>query len=162
MEATDDPATITRPYAGETATHYIQLSELGLAPKAVDVTETTITAARHRTLEEWLETNPGQDEKAAMAIRIRDLLRAVHEQAGICHRDVHVGNIVLADDDQPLLIGPKWAVPTVNDHCYDLEGPTASEVDVPSIHVEQGHNGVWWGSDVPHRALAKWFGPPPL
>jgi hypothetical protein len=95
-----------------------------------------------------------------MARRIRDLLLRVHNEAHLCHRDVHVGNIVLTDDERPLLIGPKWSTPIVNDHCYDLEGPDASNVAVPEIHREQGHTGVWWESTVEYRGLEPVVGPP--
>jgi hypothetical protein len=52
-------------------------------------------------------------------------------------------------------------VPVVNEHCYDLEGPGPSSIDVPELHVGQGHDGVWWGSSAPHRALSDPFGLPP-
>jgi hypothetical protein len=157
----DERLTITKPYSGQTAAHYQRLSDVGLAPALVMVTQNEIMALLRGTLEDWLAAGPSQDDKDSMAVRIRDLLRAVHEKAGICHRDVHVGNIVLDEQDRPLLIGPKWAVPVVNEHCYDLEGPGASGIEVPELHVRQGHDGVWWGSSVAHRALSEAFGPPP-
>jgi hypothetical protein len=157
----DERFTVTKPYAGETAANYLRLSNLGLAPALVKVSQNEIMSVLHRTLEDWLAAGPSQENKAFMAVRIRDLLRAVHEKAEICHRDVHVGNIVLVAEDRPVLIGPKWAVPVVNEHCYDLEGPEPSGIEVPELHVAQGHDGVWWGSSVNHRALTEAFGPAP-
>jgi Phosphotransferase enzyme family len=119
---------------------------------------------RHLALESWLDTHHAAEERQAMARRIHDLLRAVHEQMDFCHRDVHIGNIVVTEDERPLLIGPKWTAPSVNDHCYDLEGPNPSGVPIPEIQLNQGHpadKGVWWGSPVPHRALSTPFGLPP-
>ena len=96
-----------------------------------------------------------------MAARISDLLLRVHTELKCCHRDVHIGNIVLTDQDAPLLIGPKWCAPARNEYCYDLYGSQASKVPVPDLHVKQGHTGVWWGSAVGHRSLLGAFGPWP-
>ena len=141
---------------------YRRLSEAGLAPAIVRVTDDAIEMVLHRTLEEWLPSRPSSAELAEMKRAVRDLLLAAHERTGLCHRDVHIGNIVLPDDGRPLLIDPALAVPRVNERCYDLEGPTVSGVQVPYEHVRQGgvtSHGIWWGSPVKYRSLAQAFGP---
>jgi serine/threonine protein kinase len=145
---------------GSTAEHYRRLSDAGLAPAIVRVTHDEIVVVRHRTLEDWLRTTPPQ-ERVEMKEAIRALLLAAHA-VGLCHRDVHVGNLVLTDDERPLLIDFALATPSVNGRCYDLEGPEASRVPVPPEHLrEPGHErGVWWGSPVRHRSLELAFGPP--
>lgn len=150
----------TVPFAGETAAKYKVLSELDLAPRIICVQDMMITTVCHPTLRDWLDQAQPDDEMLVMAKHIRDVLRRVHTDAGMCHRDVHIDNIVL-DNGQPLLIGPKWAAPTVNDHCYDLEGPDASGVGLPDLHKDKPHNGVWWGSSERTRSLLSVFGPPP-
>jgi tRNA A-37 threonylcarbamoyl transferase component Bud32 len=147
-------------YAGSTAEYYRRLSEAGLAPRIVSVTDDEIETVCHRTLEDWLREKPSRSERAAMKEAIRGLLLEAHE-TGLCHRDAHIGNIVLAGA-RPLLIDPALAVPSVNEYCYDLEGPEASGVPVPDEHVRQGGDsarGVWWGSPVRHRSLEQAFGP---
>jgi hypothetical protein len=162
--AEGNETTIKVRYAGPTATSYLRLSDAGFAPEVVSITDDEIEAVRHCTLSAWLEENPSPEARAAMAVRIRDLLRAVHENVVLCHRDVHVDNIVVAADGRPLLIDPALATPSVNEYCYDLEGPSESDVPVPEDHVRQGYpteEGVWWGSPVRHRSLLSAFGPPP-
>lgn len=152
--------TVRTRYIGSTAEHYRRLSDAGLAPAIVRITADEIEAVRHRTLEDWLAVTPfGQ--RADMKEAVRRLLLAVHA-IGLCHRDVHVGNIVLTADERPLLIDPELATPSVNGHCYDLHGPEVSGVPVPPEHLrEPGHErGVWWGSPVKHRSLEAAFGPP--
>lgn len=151
----------TVPYAGETEARYRTLSDLGLAPRIICVQDMMITTVYHPTLRDWIDQDQPEDDVLVMAKRIRDLLRRVHEEAGICYRDVHIDNIVLYDG-QPLLIGPKWAAPSVNDRCYDLEGPDPSGVELPEPHKGKTHNGVWWGSSEKTRSLLSAFGPPPV
>lgn len=157
----DRQPTISKTYAGDTAIHYQALSELGLAPAVVTITDNEIVTVEHQPLRSWLDENPSDDARAGMARKIVGLLENVHQQAGICHRDVHIDNIVIAGDDRPLLIDPAYATATVNDRCYDLEGPGPSRVAVPADHIAQGHDGVWWGSSQKHRSLKATFGPPP-
>jgi Phosphotransferase enzyme family len=148
-------------YAGDTATFYRLLSEAGFAPEIVTITDEWIESVRYETLESWLVADVSTDERARMGEAIRDLLRAVHDTLRICHRDAHIGNVVVREG-VPLLIDPAYATPSVNDHCYDLEGPGLSRVPVPDDHVNQGGwatHGVWWGSPERTRSLESVFGP---
>jgi serine/threonine protein kinase len=153
------PTCVTE-YAGRTAEYYQLLADAGLAPKIIRVTEREIEAVKHTTLVDWLSAKPSEDEYEVMKNALFRLLRAAHA-TGICHRDVHIRNIVVGDDGRPLLIDPALAAPSVNAHCYDLEGPELSGVPVPDEHVRQrGDNacGVWWGSPVKYDSLGEKFG----
>lgn len=146
-------------YAGRSAEFYQRLSAMGAAPEVVEVTDDEIVAMKHRTLTEWLTQSPSKAEKDKMAAKIRDLLRRVHQEGGICHRDIHVRNVVLTDADEPLLIDFGLAVESDSELCYDLYGD-ASGVPIPEAHRKQGgHNGVWWGSTMRHDSLESAFGP---
>ncbi len=55
----------------------------------------------------------------------------------MCHLDLHMGNIVVADR-QPLFVYVEFA--TASDPaepCYDVVGPERSSVFVPGRHTEQ-------------------------
>lgn len=150
--------TFTVPYAGETAAYYERLSGAGAAPEIVLVTANEIIAVRHQTLRDWLALHPSQPAKDEMAKQIRDLLRRVHDELGLCRRDVHIDNLVVTDDAVPLMIGPKWCAPAVNSFCYDLDGPERSQLSPPELHLTQGIVGVWWGSPERYRSLLDAFG----
>ena len=68
--------------------------------------------------------------------RLIELIRAVHA-LGICHRDLHDGDIVL-DGDRPLVIDVDLAC-DVDQHwpCYDVYGPS-DLIPVPKAHLEVG------------------------
>ena len=163
MTDRETPRTCRTGYAGSTAECYRRFSEAGLAPMIVSLTANEIETVCHQTLRDWLARKPSQQERDTMSEAIRDLLLAAHE-TGLCHRDVHIDNIVLSDNGRPLLIDPAYATASVNEHCYDLEGPEPSGVSVPDDHVNQGGNaahGIWWGSPEKHRSLEREFGLPP-
>lgn len=107
-------------------------------------------------LAEWLP-RASDEECDRMALRILRQVLALHE-AGVCHRDLKVGDVVL-DGDHPLLIdfdlGTAVAPSQV---CFDLYGP-ASGVPVAPIHLAVGiADGVWWDSrDL--QGLSAVFGP---
>ncbi len=149
------------PNVGGKAHYYPRLSEAGLAPKIIEITDECIVTVRYQTLEDWL-THTSRESRGPMKQAIKRLLLAVHT-IGICHRDVHIGNIVLAEDGRPLLVDPDFATKSVNEHCYDLEGPTISEIAVPKQHIKAGgghEHGIWWGSPVRWRGLEDAFGLP--
>jgi serine/threonine protein kinase len=159
MAENDVPTCVTT-YAGLTAKYYQRLADAGLAPKIIRVTENEIEAVKHTTLTKWLSGKPSKDERQVMKEALVKLLRAAHE-TGICHRDVHICNIVLRDDGRPLLIDPALAAENVNEHCYHLEGPEVAGVPIPQEHLEQDGDerwGVWWGSPVKYRSLEEKFG----
>lgn len=107
-------------------------------------------------LGEWLE-QASEPQRRAMALAILQQLAALHT-AGVCHRDLKVGDVVL-DDGRPLFID--FDLSTEVDPaqtCYDLYGP-ASGVPVPPIHLHFGlAEGVWWDS-VALPGLSSAFGP---
>lgn len=156
--ATDERATYTVQCAGLTADYYRRLSAILAAPKVLDVTVDEIVTVKHPLLTDWLAGSPSKAALDAMAVQIRDLLLMVHNEARLCHRDVHVRNIVLTDDGEPLLIDPALGTDSATDLCYDLYGPVASGIDVPNDHVPHGKNGVWWGSQEKHDSLESTFG----
>ena len=148
-------------YAGETAIYYRLLSEAGFAPEIVEITDEWIETVKYETLEAWLAADVSTDQHERMGKAIRGLFRAVHDTLRICHRDAHIGNFVVREG-RPLLIDPAYATPSVNVHCYDLEGPGPSRVSVPDDHVNQGGRamyGIWWGSPERTRSLESVFGP---
>jgi hypothetical protein len=147
-----------------TADHYLRLSNAGFAPHVIKVTNDEIVTERHQTLTEWLTTHPGQSARDEMSWRLKKLLLRVHAEIKLCHRDVHLDNVVVDQGGQPLLIDPAYATASVNEHCYDLEGPGPSEVAVPKDHVQQGGltaGGIWWGSPEKARSLERALGLPP-
>lgn len=80
-----------------------------------------------------------------------DLLKRIHN-AGVNHRDVHIGNIVCHPVDGPLLIDWEHATDQVESESYDLVGPASG------VEPLKGHNGdpgqpMWIGSD--HRLSIK-------
>lgn len=86
------------------------------------------------------------------ARELAELLRRVHAE-GIHHRDVHVGNLVRADDGL-LLIDWETAIWQPSDLSYDLHGPEASGVPVPEIHAR--HTPQWWGSPQKMSIKSQW------
>ncbi|MCC9712071.1 phosphotransferase [Streptomyces sp. MNU76] len=84
---------------------------------------------------------------------LRELLQAVHAE-GVHHRDVHVGNIVQAEDGAPLLIDWETALARPAPLSYDLHGPDASGVPVPAIHG--GMTPQWWGSPQKSSIRMRW------
>lgn len=91
---------------------------------------------------------------------VRLLIMRLHKM-GICHRDIHEGNIVL-DGKTPLLIDFEMATAVDPElPCYDLFGPTA-KIPVPLIH--QGtpfrNTGIWWDHGPrTRRSLKEIYGP---
>jgi hypothetical protein len=155
-----------RPFnPGEDVDHFVRyyraLSELDLAPKVIAVTDYALVAVRHPTLEEWLtETARTSEELHEMGERLYHRVALLHSKA-ICHRDLHVENVVLRTG-VPLFIDPAFAIDSDSAKpCYDLEGPGRSGVEVPAEHAGQGNGnelGVWWDSSGPVPTLGAAFG----
>lgn len=84
-----------------------------------------------------------------MGLKVLALVRKLHRH-GVCHRDLHVGNIVVRDGE-PLLIDMEFAIAVdPAGPCYDLVGPGPSGIPVPDRHAVQpnaNQNGVWWDAD---------------
>jgi Ser/Thr protein kinase RdoA (MazF antagonist) len=81
-----------------------------------------------------------RDRRNARALK--ELLEELHK-AGVHHRDVHLGNVVLGPKG-PLLIDWETAIEQPAPVSYDLYGPEASGVPLPEIH--SGLTPQWWGS----------------
>ncbi len=84
-----------------------------------------------------------------MGLKVLTLVRELHRH-GVCHRDLHVGNIVVRDSE-PLLIDMEFAVAADPARpCYDLVGPGPADIPVPLRHaIQQNANqhGVWWDAN---------------
>jgi hypothetical protein len=140
---------------------YRRLSAAGLAPEVVDVSDGTIVSRKCATLTAWLQATPSTQELAAMGGSLVERLEEMHRY-GICHRDVHDGNVVLSDRN-PLFIDFAFAIDSDPLRpCYDLEGPEKSGVPVPDQHLafsDEHRHGVWWDAPIGFRTLAHHFGP---
>ena len=103
----------------------------------------------------------------AMRIQVLDLIRGMHT-LGVCHRDLHVENIVIVDGqalaidvDHACDVDPSWP-------CYDLTGPSP-QVPLLPAHAQWGgvlgSTGMWWGASQDTRwngryvPLGRVFGP---
>ena len=102
----------------------------------------TIRMPRLTPLGEWLQ-RASPTQKKALARSLLDCVQRLHS-LGICHRDLHVGNVVV-EGDRPFLVDFELALRTpAAGSCYDLMGP-ASGVRVPFRHeFLEIAEGVWW------------------
>lgn len=141
--------------------YYGRLSELDLAPDIVSVACDQLTARWHQPLPDW-RADHSTDEWIQMGLRVLGRVKEMHGH-GVCHRDLHVGNIVVRAG-VPLFIDTEFA--TASDPtkpCYDLVGPERSGIAVPSRHAAQpnaNQHGVWWDADnhevcTPGRAFGR-------
>ncbi len=84
-----------------------------------------------------------------MGLKVLSRVRELHSH-GVCHRDLHVGNIVVRQG-QPLFVDMEFAAASdPAEPCYDLVGPEPSGVPVPRRHREQPNanlHGVWWDAE---------------
>ena len=71
-----------------------------------------------RTLDEVTEFTQVQRDKILGGLRAA--LEYMHEK-GIAHRDVHESNVLLADDDNPILIDFGWVDACPGEPCVDFE-----------------------------------------
>jgi hypothetical protein len=138
---------------------YTRLSALGLSPELVAATDEELVSRWYQPLWDWLAENPAELNPMGRLVVAR--VKELHGH-GICHRDLHDGNIVVREG-VPLFIDLEFATNS-DPHrpCYDLYGPEPSGVAVPQRHAEQvgspNENGVWW-DNAAHRKLASIFGP---
>jgi len=146
-----------------------RLSTGGLIPEIFDWNEGNVAMRKGIPLNEWLVTSDRSTRDAMRAATLA-LIHDVHS-AGICHRDLHSGNIVILDD-RPLAIDFGLATEVEAAWpCYDISGPS-KWVPVPHAHAVQGGvigtTGVWWDaakdpnwpSDPYYGPLGTIFGPP--
>jgi hypothetical protein len=126
------------------------LADNGLGPEVGSVSDNTFETREERELQGWL-VSASEPEVAPMGRRVFALVCSMHG-LGICHRDLHLGNLLVDSAQQPLVIDlelaceidPRWP-------CYDLGGPSA-EVPVPLDHARLASlipNGVWWDAELP-------------
>jgi tRNA A-37 threonylcarbamoyl transferase component Bud32 len=137
---------------------YRRLSAEGLSPQIVTATDGELVTHWHPPLRDWIAERPGERRELGLAVLAR--VKELHGH-GICHRDVHDGNIVV-HDGVPLFIDLEFAIESDPERpCYDLYGPRISGVAVPQRHAEQlgsaNANGVWW-ENAAHTTLASIFG----
>ena len=154
----DDEATHWRPFRNEHERQqgkrfYPRLAEAGLAPKVIDLTDEGVQTRRGLDLREWLPTT-NAEVLSLLRPRALALIDGMH-RLGVCHRDLHAGNVVIVPGDQLLAIDMDWATEVDPKWpCYDLEGPS-SLIPIPQGHHDAGGEllrGVWWGN----RDLARW------
>jgi len=128
--------------------YYRRLSNLGLAPEVVSADSEQILARWHEPLHCW-RAHHSRDEWIDMGLRVFSRVKELHSH-GVCHRDLHVGNIVV-QDGQPLFVDMEFAAASdPAKPCYDLIGPERSGVSVPRRHAEQpnaNQHGVWWDAE---------------
>ncbi len=142
------------------------LQATGLVPELIDFGEEPTTVwvrvEAFMPLHDWLEANPAPEARVDMRDRLRAQLRALH-RAGVCHRDVHLGNVVVDGCGVPRFVDFELAARVdPAGGCFDLLGPE-SGVPVPREHAENGiSGGVWWNQWPPALgtwAMAHTFGP---
>lgn len=143
-----------------------RLADAGLAPKITSDAYPFIEMERGTPLSEWLKS-PAAEDRQIMRARLMTLVRGVHA-AGICHRDLHIGNVMLSADGSPLAIDLEHGL-DVNPQgpCFDVWGPS-SGLPVAPAHVQIGgtlaETGVWWDAPLSLMqvtTLGSKFGPWP-
>lgn len=143
--------------------YYRLLASWDLAPKIIEATNDTLVTELHPTLHQWWDAGPTQDELDAMLKLLRGRIVELHSH-GVCHRDLHIDNVVLRDGI-PLFIDTDFAIATdSNEPCFDLYGPDVSGVPAPAAHLRQHGNaakGVWWTAPVLHNTFGHVLGPVP-
>jgi len=137
------------------------LSERGLVPPVLRWESDRAVMESGTPLPCWLLADHGAGDRALMRSALLDLIRAAHG-AGVCHRDLHSGNIVVIEE-RPLLVDLDLAVEVDSRWpCYDLAGPS-ERVPIPHGHVVQGGiigaNGVWWDAPKDPRWINPNVGP---
>ncbi len=135
------------------------LAEAGLAPRILHADRDGYCLERCDPFADWWRA-ASRTDLDAMATRVVNLIAAVHTH-GVCHRDLHDGNVLLRGG-QPLVIDLEWAVEVDPAWpCYDLYGPNEH---VPVLPYHAAHNGIWWDVDLTgvgskYRAMGEIFGP---
>jgi hypothetical protein len=138
--------------------YYRRMADAGVAPEILGATPEALVTPLHVRLEDWLLESPPRAAHQ-MAHRILAQLQTMH-RIGICHRDIHIANIVVANET-PLFVDPEFATDSDPGRpCYDLYGPGPSGIPVPPAHVAYPPNadGVWWDCAAEVPALHKTFG----
>lgn len=142
---------------------YRRLQNWDLAPIVVEATDDVLVTECHPTLFAWWEAGPSQQALTEMRILLRARISELHSH-GICHRDIHIKNVVLRDGT-PLFIDTEFVIATdPNAPCYDLYGPDVSGIPAPEAHRAMNgadKHGVWWHAPVLHNTLGHLLGPLP-
>jgi hypothetical protein len=138
--------------------YYRRMADAGVAPEVLEATPEALVTPLHIRLEDWLNSS-SPTAVPRMACRILAQLRTMH-RIGICHRDTHVANIVVASET-PLFVDPEFATDSDSARpCYDLYGPGPSGIPAPPAHTAYTPNegGVWWDCTAEVPALHTTFG----
>lgn len=108
---------------------------------SIDVDAASITMVHHMPLLTCLAL-VAPSSRAQMRDAVAAQVRALHT-VGVCHRDIHLLNIVVSD--RPLFVDFELAVEVDAVHaCYDEFGPSA-QIPLPGAHANAGLvEGVWW------------------
>jgi hypothetical protein len=124
--------------------YYRRMANAGVAPEVLEATPEALVTPLHIRLEDWLNSS-SPTAVPRMACRILAQLRTMH-RIGICHRDAHVANIVVASET-PLFVDPEFATDSDSARpCYDLYGPGPSgnpgAARTHGLHTERGRGLV--------------------
>jgi hypothetical protein len=129
-----------------------RLADHGLTPEIVRWEPGAVVIRAGVWLPDWL-TSATARMVAAMRPVALELVHGMHAQ-GVCHRDLHVENVVIVDG-QPMAIDyehacevdPSWP-------CYDLTGPS-DKVPLLPAHRQWGGVlgtfGIWWDAPLEPR-----------
>ena len=162
-----DPQTYTQERSGRDLglwrngiAFYEEASRLGLAPVVVSADDEQLTTQACQPLLDWLAAYP--DRTHEMGVLLFARVKELHSH-GICHRDLHDGNVLVRADGVPVFIDFDFATHGNPDApCYDLYGPGPSRLPVPDAHAAQtgsrNANGAYW-DNAEHRTLREMFGP---
>lgn len=111
-----------------------------------------VVQATGTPLTDWL-TSANPEVVAATRPKVLALVHGIHAQ-GICHRDLHIENVVLVsgrpmaiDFEHAIEVDPEWP-------CYDLSGPSECVPLLPA-HAEWsgvlGTYGISWDGPLDER-----------
>jgi len=132
--------------------HLARLAGYGLTPEIIRWEPGAVVIRAGVWLPDWLRTaNP--DTVAAMRPKGLELVHGMHAQ-GVCHRDLHVENVVIVDG-QPMAIDYEHACQVdPAGPCYDLTGPS-DQVPLLAVHRQWGGVlgtfGIWWDAPLEPR-----------
>jgi hypothetical protein len=146
--------------------HLEPLADRRLTPEVVRWEASAVVMRAGLPLTEWLRT-ARPSEVTQMRPKALALVHGIHA-LGVCHRDLHVENVVVVDGlpmaidfEHACEVDPVWP-------CYDLTGPS-EQVPLLPAHAKfggvLGSHGIWWDGPRDDRWLGRYvplgmvFGP---
>lgn len=138
-------------------------SGIGINVLSIDEDKFIIRMARYRPALDFIMKEDISDEvRVDIGQQLLKKINQLHTEYGVCHRDIHIRNVVLDNSNEPYIIDWEFAmhVPP-SGPCYDLHGPYTG-LPKPTPHRIQSstETGVWW--DTPMMSvdsIGKYFGP---